>query len=106
MRRTPRARTNSRAGTEVRDPLPPVSPAVSRGPGSAARRVARFRVVDETIPTADHGLDARPLDVAVHLAPQRRDVDVDDVAARLVVHVPDTLADHRPRQQLARIAHE
>lgn len=55
---------------------------------------------DQTVTGPPHGLHHRWAARAVEFAAQVADVDVDDVAARVEVHVPDVVEDLRPRQHL------
>src|SRR5204863_7791605 len=78
---------------------------VSRGGSDGTRDLIWFREVDEAIAAADHCFDSRLRRTTIDLATQAGNIDVDHIAARLVVHVPDALADHRACQQLPRVAH-
>src|SRR5205085_10935093 len=79
---------------------------VLAGPAAGPRRRSDPFGDAETVSGRDDRVDQRVLVVAVDLLAQLADVDVDDVARRLVTHVPDLLDDRHPRQHAVRIAHQ
>src|SRR5215471_148306 len=69
--------------------------------GSRAQRVISYPVTQ-----APYRLQRGPLERAVDLAPERKDVDVDDPGIALEGEVPDVLDQGSPGEDIARPAHE
>src|SRR5262245_25647615 len=80
------------------------------------QRVSRVRMDSGLTPRSPLGaqhvarsperVEQPPLALAVDLAPEVADVDVDDVALGVEVEAPDVLGDHRPRQHAPHVAEE
>ena len=60
----------------------------------------------ELVAGAPQRVQEPPVALAVDLAPEIADVDVDDIALGVEVQAPDVLRDHGPRQHAAGIAEE
>src|SRR5262245_54131908 len=60
----------------------------------------------DTIPDTAHCVDQRIGLLAVDLAAQSPDIDVDDVGGGIEMQVPDMLQQHRARHDVAFVAHQ
>src|ERR1700746_4054045 len=76
---------------------------------SASRRVKERSVLARSTDAKSHaadGMDGRIGLLVVDFLAHAADVNVDDVGGGIEVQIPDVLQQHRPRHDLALIAHQ
>src|ERR1700710_2732781 len=87
-------------------PAPPPQGGGAEGVRSPFSTVALLRRRGETVAGAADGVEDRPLEPFLELAPEPADMDVDDVGAGIEMIVPDLLEQHRPSDDAAFVAGE